>query len=311
MKYTKKLVIPAFLVIFLGCSETTLNKQKASFYFEDPNALKLIKAVESEDRQLITDLIKNGIDPNLMGKEKVTPVFWAMHGHDWDSVKYLLENGADPNLRGLAEETPTSLAAGSKYTENLAILLKYGGDVNALNRRREPNLLNAVMNRNFSNVKLLVEHNADLNLGNSHTLPLHYSITIGEYGIALYLLESGVDYLQPNPFGTYAMSRIAHTNPYKEKIIEKVIDFFTKRKVRIPFPVKLTATSSDFRVKGERAKYESYIKIYDYSFDCFVGRRECTEEDEENYSEILKYNKCSQTIKKYRPDSCNKILNGQ
>ena len=71
----------------------------AKIIFKDAksNVKTLIQAIEKDDLDKITSLVKGGADVNARGKMDITPLVWALLADD-ETFRKLLELGADPNI---------------------------------------------------------------------------------------------------------------------------------------------------------------------------------------------------------------------
>lgn len=207
MMFRRLLMALCCILSLSACSESEsdilnrLERMQAKNYFESEQ-LDLILAVERQDLAGIKAAIANGAGVNTLGRESITPLFWALMKQKPESIRFLLELGADPNvIITLPEEfqeegvSAMDLAARMSDSQFLRILLENGGDPNAIvNDWNEPVLHMAIMYRRLDNVKLLVEHGADLNhQDKSQTTPLMVAVSARMYESALYLLQQGAD----------------------------------------------------------------------------------------------------------------------
>jgi hypothetical protein len=97
--------------------------------------MTLLEASEKGDINAVKELLKNGADPNMRGKENRTPLLEACYKEHIvrspifsDIVKLLLEYGADPNLADIHGRTPLHTASALDRRDTAKLLLKYGGD---------------------------------------------------------------------------------------------------------------------------------------------------------------------------------------
>ena len=79
-------------------AQGNLNRMKAENYFEMPDQVALIKAIEREDVSEIGKAIQAGGDVNYIGNEEMTPLSWAFSKQKKVSFKELLKRGANPNF---------------------------------------------------------------------------------------------------------------------------------------------------------------------------------------------------------------------
>lgn len=108
--------------------------------FPDPKTAALARAACSGDVEAVTVSIKNGADPNAVGKEGtgpggvrevVTPLLWALDCKSLPGATALLDAGANPNQVEEWGATPVMVAASYNDPAFLQLLLNRGGDPNA------------------------------------------------------------------------------------------------------------------------------------------------------------------------------------
>ena len=76
------------------------------------NRTYLHNAVLQDNKNLITELIRNGAEVNIPDTNGETPLHYAAKYFNKDIVKILIENGADINARNHDNNTPFHLASG-------------------------------------------------------------------------------------------------------------------------------------------------------------------------------------------------------
>jgi len=110
--------------------------------FADPKVAALARAACDGDAGRVAALVKEGVDPNAIGKEGVgpggvrevvTPLLWALDCQSLPGMEALLDAGADPNQVEEWRETPVTVAAATDDPAFLRLLLRRGGDPNARN----------------------------------------------------------------------------------------------------------------------------------------------------------------------------------
>ena len=60
---------------------------------------------------MLAVLLKNGADPNKVGKESKSPLHYAVENRDIESVKLLKANGAKVNVKNSEGQTPLDFAS--------------------------------------------------------------------------------------------------------------------------------------------------------------------------------------------------------
>lgn len=188
---------------------------KAEDYFDSPEQIALAKAVERGDIEAMQRAIAQGADVNCIGRQGVTPLFWALIKQNFKGYRFLLEQGADPNLdvepsnRGW--QAVIEFAAAHPEFRWLKAALEHGGNPNATYTEWElPIIYEAILYRRLDNVKLLLEHGADINYQDkSGGTPLHKAVSTRIFTIALFLLTKGADPTQKDRWGDSPVDIVA------------------------------------------------------------------------------------------------------
>jgi len=175
----------------------------ASEYFESQAQIDLVKASERGDAEGISRAIDQGAVVNKLGKQGMTPLFWALAKQNLEGFRLLLEHGADPHV---VVELPKDFQAShagavemASKLENpryLRALLEHGADPNMIvsEESRQTPIYLAIMHRRLDNIKVLLEFGAEINYqDNAFQTPLMRATSARMYEIALFLLRSGAD----------------------------------------------------------------------------------------------------------------------
>ena len=181
-----------------------LAHMRAQDCFEGAPQVGLVSAIERADSAAAAAAVKQGADPNQMGREGVTPLLWAMGKNTPSGVRIALEVGADPNL--IARWTPRDasprhqsameLAAMYESPEILQILLENGGNPNLVttDQTKQTPIFNAILHERARNIELLLMSGADINHRDlAMATPIEYAVTSTSYSMALLLLRKGAD----------------------------------------------------------------------------------------------------------------------
>lgn len=135
------------------------------------------------------------IDPNYVGREGMTLLFWSA-GHDnIKSVEALLDNGADPNqvvtkLNGDKIQL-LAIAAKSKSDALFNLLLSRGANPDSKDRD-EPAIFNAIYADRFDRMHQLLDAGADVNIVDSvNTSAIVLLARLRNYKYILELLARG------------------------------------------------------------------------------------------------------------------------
>lgn len=239
----------------------------------DGQLLELAKAISAGDIEKIEASIKNGANPNGVGKEGVSPLIWAFYNSNKDAMTVLLRNGADPNMRITTEDahytiknnSAVTFIAGATDNEYLKILLDHGGEVNAVTASKEPILIKMIFMspRNYEGIKMLLDHGADINATDSGGSTLLITLAdLNDFEHVYYLLQRGADYTIKDGTG-YGVD----FNIYQEKIDPKEFpeiyewqrkcqEFLKARGVNDPGPMK--GPSAEEKAEQDRRIEEAF-----------------------------------------------------
>ena len=95
------------------------------------NATRLWIATHENDVDTVSDLLKNGVDPNIAdSKNNQTPLSLAAENGDHILCKKLCENSADPNIPDVRGRTPLNDAMLKDDLELCQLLCDFGADTN-------------------------------------------------------------------------------------------------------------------------------------------------------------------------------------
>ena len=144
---TKLLALAAVAVLALaacrpaqpGWGMAALRGRTATEQFSVPSVARLADAACQGDMGGVRRALRDGADPNFVGRDWLTPLHWAVACESERGVAELLRAGADPNFRAEDAEglrsgfafSPTYLAAGSVNEKILPLLLQDGGSPDA------------------------------------------------------------------------------------------------------------------------------------------------------------------------------------
>ena len=92
--------------------------------------LWLVRAVAEQDTHAVRALLDEGVDVNTPWADGSTPLLWAAHWNNLDTVDRLLRDGADVNATDDHGVTPLERAAENASPAMVAQLLAAGADTN-------------------------------------------------------------------------------------------------------------------------------------------------------------------------------------
>lgn len=187
-----------------------LQEMKAIDYFPNPRDAALAHAAGHGDLKGMRKSLVGGANPNAVGKEGITPLFWTLAKRNIAGFKYLLENGADPNYRtgrsggSQREVSIMQISAIAENPDYLALALRHGGNPNQVHGREERTIIfDAIENGRVKNVKALIASGADLNFTNAmRETPVKIAALVKEFEIVYVLLEAGADPFVKNRWGS-------------------------------------------------------------------------------------------------------------
>lgn len=177
-------LIISLLCILAGCSTPPEplppgNPAKATTALT-PMESEMLQVAAKGDTAKVKELLAKGVNVNVRGSDRNTPIMEAAYGMHLDTAKLLLDHGADLSAKKNDGATPIGLAGRSKDMEELfkrvtalvdasrkgndqAVkgLIDKGTPVNGLDQSGQSALTEASWNGKTETVKLLLEKGAD------------------------------------------------------------------------------------------------------------------------------------------------------
>ena len=203
MKIFKFLVMLMFSAMTLpACANSPTYSQQAGSYFSDPAQLALAEAAAQGDMAAMQRALDQGADPNVVGKDGMTPLFWVVTmDANLEGFRYLLANGGDPNLVVVDETKPgvstVYLIYQAYKNPDLAFLeaaLEAGADPNTLVHEESTLLFESMSDEYIEQIRILIAHGADVNFRSKFGYtPLLNAVIGSEHKTALALLDAGAD----------------------------------------------------------------------------------------------------------------------
>jgi ankyrin repeat protein len=126
--------------------------------------LRLVTALKNQNLAAARPLIRQRALVNTPDVDGSTPLQWAAHWNDLETVKALLAAGAKPNVSNRYGVTPLHEAATIGSAPVVNALLRAGAPVNAVYGEGETALMLASRSGSVESVKLLLEAGADANV---------------------------------------------------------------------------------------------------------------------------------------------------
>lgn len=207
------------LLIALGCGERSGGRNMVldpGEAFSDPQVVALALAAQNGDVEEIDRLVTVGVDVNTIGRQGVSPLYWALLAQNKRGFKRLLEHGASPNIQ--TDDGDSVMHLGAELADDpewIELALEHGGDPNLVaskNRYRwkwTP-IYCAINAEHARAVELLIEAGADLDHRNwEDETPLEFAAWCGRsFDIVYLLLRAGSDYRKKTHGGMDIATRI-------------------------------------------------------------------------------------------------------
>jgi uncharacterized protein len=129
--------------------------------------VRLVNALKNQNATTARALIRQRVDVNAADVDGSTPLQWAAHWNDLETVKVLLSAGAKPNATNRYGVTPLHEAATIGSSPIVNALLRAGATVDVTYGEGETALMLASRSGSVESVKLLLEANANVNAAES------------------------------------------------------------------------------------------------------------------------------------------------
>ncbi len=151
-------------------------------------------AIKHSNENAVKMLIENYINLNIQDRFGNTPLIFAIIHNKIGFFKHLIRNQANLNLANFNNETPILIALNNNREEMVKILFEKKVDLSIKNKNEENIYFYLVRSHNLELLKLLLNDNIEYIYSKNYcnnTL-LHQSVSISDYEITKYLLESGL-----------------------------------------------------------------------------------------------------------------------
>ena len=149
--------------------------------------------------ELLSCLIKNGVNVNARANDNRTPLMIASENNHLNAVIFLTDHGANIALQDREGYSSLHYAAGniSDLCDVLDFLITNGADVNAFTNDKFTPLIIASNCNNLNVVNILIKHGANIHLVDRYgRTALHYSITVVDHDsvtVLRSLIKNGAD----------------------------------------------------------------------------------------------------------------------
>ena len=154
----------------------------------------LCHAARNGDIVEVNRLLADGVDANVIDKQKYTPLMNASFNGHSEVAKVLLAAGASPNLSEKYGITALMLAAGVGDAEVVKILLAASAIANAIDKNQSTALHFAVIYGHSEIIKILLSAEANPNAVDKNGYPpLYFAVQRGNSKIVKILLSGGAE----------------------------------------------------------------------------------------------------------------------
>ncbi len=124
---------------------------------------ELFDAVRGDDRRMVEQLLRQGLNPNERDSDGTSPLAWAVMRSNLEISAMLLKAGADPNLTNELGIGPLALAIANGSLAMVTQLLANRADPNVARENGETPLMTASRMGRTDIMKVLLEHGAKVN----------------------------------------------------------------------------------------------------------------------------------------------------
>ena len=169
--------------------------------------LRLVGAVERQDREAVVGLLAQRAEVNAAQADGATALHWAVHWNNFETATLLVDAGADPNALNELGVAPLALASLNASPEMVAALLRAGADPNVARPSGETALMTGARTGSAELVRMLLAGGAEIN-ANVHfrgQTALMWAAAEGHTDVVRVLLEQGASVHARSQFGITAL----------------------------------------------------------------------------------------------------------
>ena len=204
------------ILLFAGCHSSPTGVLTLERFFHDPQVRQLADAAAKGSARKVAQLVAKGVNPNAIGNEGMSPLWWAFAAQNTVGMKALMQAGADPDYvpKGMRDHMLDKALTGSNRStlKLVQTLLEGGVKVNRRDERGDTPLTYALFGRpRLEKIKLLVRYGGDVHTQDScgYTL-LESALMVRAFDVAKWLIEQGVDVHHVDNNGGSAAWEIDH-----------------------------------------------------------------------------------------------------
>ena len=213
--------------------------QKPEHYF-DPPVVDLVRAALRHDAAMVK---ASSADPNTVGREKMTPLIYAVLSQDLEAIKGLLHAGADANQLVPQTGTAAGIAAKLEDTTALTTLLDNGVSAQSL-EGSNPLSWSAARADNRVALEILFRHGLSIDARNESRgeTVLIDALSVNDADLANWLVDHGANvrvvdvfFISAASFVQRALSGTGGSGP-KSAQYQALQTKFERRGVQFPVP---------------------------------------------------------------------------
>ena len=188
----KKLQLPETIQSYL-LFNTLPEKNKNTDISEDVR--KLFSHASQGNREMIHNLIRNGIDVNVKNENGMTPLMVAAQNGHLELCEMLIGSGADVNIsNSVTGDTSLIYSSETGHTTCVNKLSEFHANLNNQGKNGDTALINAARNGNEDCLTVLIDKGANLNIQNNNgNTALIAAVHRFQFQCAVHLIQAGAD----------------------------------------------------------------------------------------------------------------------
>ena len=213
--------------------------------------LRLVNAAKNRDIASVQSLLKQRLDVNIPDVDGMTPLHWAAHWGELETVKLLLAAGANAKAANRYGVTPLHDASLLANVPMMEALLKAGANPNAPYGSGETPLMMAARSGHVDAVKLLVDQGAEVNAAEEYRgeTPIMFAAEENHAEVVKFLLNHGASVNARSTKYSFGDVKMAGGGAFMDRPEGGLTPlFFTAREGAIETAEALIASGADLNV---------------------------------------------------------------
>ena len=240
-----RIIVITFVFMLSSCDRASdvvqhgsLSYNVSSVFAGDARALSLARAAGHGRVDEVKRLVQNGPSVDVVGKEEITPLWWALWAGNFEGFLALLQVGASPNVSRQAGLPVMHLAANNPDSRFLEAALRFGGNPDELDivAKTTP-LYRAVRGGLSGNTKLLLDSGANVNAVEPYserTMPMIAITAATDFKLAYEMIQRGADVTKRTKNGDTLVDIVAFVKltpgNEQERWREKIIEYLKEQR---------------------------------------------------------------------------------